>query len=58
MSLTEECAKVTGIPYLMNAYREEAIDILEDRHNGHGDRYDLGSLASYIGTTRRIRTYE
>jgi glutamate synthase domain-containing protein 2 len=28
MSLTEECAKVTGIPYLMNAYREEAISIL------------------------------
>ncbi|UCG83366.1 MAG: FMN-binding glutamate synthase family protein, partial [Dehalococcoidia bacterium] len=24
MSLTEECAKVTGIPYLMDAYREEA----------------------------------
>jgi glutamate synthase domain-containing protein 2 len=29
MSLTEECAKVTGIPYLMNAYREEAMAILE-----------------------------
>ena len=29
MSLTEECAKVTGIPYLMDAYREEAIAILE-----------------------------
>ena len=28
MSLTEECAKVTGIPYLMDAYREEAISIL------------------------------
>lgn len=28
MSLTEECAKVTGIPYLMNAYREEAMKIL------------------------------
>ena len=28
MSLTEECANVTGIPYLMNAYREEAISIL------------------------------
>jgi hypothetical protein len=28
MSLTEECANVTGIPYLMNAYREEAIAIL------------------------------
>jgi len=29
MSLTEECSKVTGIPYLMDAYREEAEKILE-----------------------------
>jgi glutamate synthase domain-containing protein 2 len=28
MSLTEECTRVTGIPYLMDAYREEAIAIL------------------------------
>jgi glutamate synthase domain-containing protein 2 len=28
MSLTEECSRVTGIPYLMDAYREEAMDIL------------------------------
>jgi hypothetical protein len=28
MSLTEECTKVTGIPYLMNAYREEALKVL------------------------------
>ena len=28
ISLTEECAKVTGIPYLMDAYREEAMMIL------------------------------
>jgi len=28
MSLTEECANVTGIPYLMDAYREEAMKIL------------------------------
>jgi glutamate synthase domain-containing protein 2 len=28
MSLTEECTKVTGIPYLMDAYREEAEEIL------------------------------
>jgi len=28
MSLTEECAKVTGIPYLMDSYREEAMKIL------------------------------
>ncbi len=29
MSLTEECARVTGIPYLMDAGREEAMRILE-----------------------------
>ena len=29
MSLTEECAKVTRIPYVMDAYREEAEAILE-----------------------------
>jgi glutamate synthase domain-containing protein 2 len=29
MSLTDECVKVTGIPYLMSAYREEAMQILE-----------------------------
>ena len=28
MALTEECAKVTGIPYLMEANRQEALDIL------------------------------
>jgi glutamate synthase domain-containing protein 2 len=29
MSLTEECAKVTGIPYLMDAYKEDALAILD-----------------------------
>ena len=29
MSLTEECTKVTGISYLMEAYREEAMKILD-----------------------------
>jgi glutamate synthase domain-containing protein 2 len=28
MSLTEDCAKVTGIPYLMDCYRDEAMEIL------------------------------
>ncbi|MFC1945674.1 FMN-binding glutamate synthase family protein [Chloroflexota bacterium] len=28
MSLTEECARVTGIPYVMDSYREEAMKIL------------------------------
>jgi hypothetical protein len=29
MALTEECAKVTGIPYLMDCYREDALKILK-----------------------------
>jgi glutamate synthase domain-containing protein 2 len=29
LSLTKECAEVTGIPYLMDAYRDEAEAILE-----------------------------
>ena len=27
--LTEECAKVTGLPYIMEAYRQEALDIID-----------------------------
>jgi hypothetical protein len=30
-SLTEECAKVTDIPYIMDAYREEALDIINGK---------------------------
>jgi hypothetical protein len=28
-SLTQECANVTGIPYVMDAYREEALRIID-----------------------------
>jgi len=28
MSLTEECAKVTKIPYVMDCYAAEALEIL------------------------------
>ena len=28
MALTEEAAKISGIPYVMDAYREEAEEIL------------------------------
>ena len=28
MSLTKECAEITGIPYLMDCYRDEAMQIL------------------------------
>jgi glutamate synthase domain-containing protein 2 len=31
MSLTEECAKVTGIPYIMEANRDEAMNILNGK---------------------------
>ena len=30
MSLTEECAKITGIPYVMDSYRKEAEKILAE----------------------------
>ena len=29
VSLTEECARVTGIPYVMDAFREEALAIID-----------------------------
>jgi len=28
-SLTEQCAKVTGIPYIMDSYREDALKIID-----------------------------
>ncbi len=34
MSLTDECAKVTGIPYVMDTYREEALAILDSQPTG------------------------
>lgn len=27
--LTEECAKITGLPYIMEAYRQEALEIID-----------------------------
>ena len=29
VSLTEDCAKITGIKYVMDAYREEALEIID-----------------------------
>ena len=29
MSLTEECTRISGIPYVMDAYRQQAMEILE-----------------------------
>jgi hypothetical protein len=28
-ALTEDCAKITGIKYVMDAYREEALKIID-----------------------------
>ena len=28
-ALTEDCAKITGIPYVMDAYRQEALEIID-----------------------------
>ena len=28
-SLTEECAKVTGLPYVMDAFKDEALSIID-----------------------------
>ncbi len=58
MSLTEECAKVTGIPYLMDAYRKEAMAILTERYDGLDESMVRGSTAGFKSTYHRIRTYE
>ncbi len=50
MSLTEECARVTGIPFVMDAYREEAMRILRGEA---GERLLVG-----VGRWPRLRTYE
>jgi glutamate synthase domain-containing protein 2 len=31
MSLTKECAEVTGIPYVMDSYREQAMEVLDSQ---------------------------
>jgi hypothetical protein len=31
MSLTEEAAKISGIPYVMDAYRKEAEKVLDGK---------------------------
>jgi hypothetical protein len=50
MSLTEECAKVTGITYVMDAYRKEAIRILRGE--------ETESLSFATAGSRRWRSYE
>ena len=47
MSLTEECAKVTGIPYVMDAYREEAMEILNGNHYAHATNDILTTTKEY-----------
>lgn len=38
MSLTEEAARISGIPYVMEAYRKEAEDILLGKTTGNGKK--------------------
>jgi glutamate synthase domain-containing protein 2 len=38
MALTEEAAKVSGIPYVMDAYRKDAEAILDGKENSHEER--------------------
>jgi len=52
MSLTEECAKVTGIPYVMDAYRDEAMRILAGEA-GERERVPVGVIRY-----PRLRSYE
>ena len=53
MSLTEECARVTGIPYLMDAYREEAMDVLNGNNYAHTRTGILGSTEHHTATPGR-----
>ncbi|RJO63649.1 MAG: FMN-binding glutamate synthase family protein [Candidatus Omnitrophota bacterium] len=45
MSLTEDAAKVSGIPYVMDAYRKEAEDILNGKGNGKHENHFNGRRA-------------
>jgi len=54
MSLTEECARVTGIPYLMDAYREEAMEILDGSYCAHSKTGILGNTKDH--TPIRVRS--
>jgi glutamate synthase domain-containing protein 2 len=53
MSLTEECVKVTGIPYVMNASKDEALQIL---YGNEG--LDVKSGNIFAGAYPRLRSYE
>jgi len=55
MSLTEECARVTGIPYLMDAYREEAMEILDSNHFAYTKSSILGSTKDYTPIPERCK---
>ncbi len=50
MSLTEDAAKVSGIPYVMDAYRQEAEAILDGKNNKTSARNtDHRRLVSAVG---------
>jgi hypothetical protein len=55
MALTEEAAKVSGIPYVMEAYREEAEAILDDAGTQEymvGDKIPLGDPTAILRLLR------
>jgi glutamate synthase domain-containing protein 2 len=50
MSLTEEAAKVSGIPYVMDAYRKEAEAILDGKTNARGNGNKTSLKARKLAT--------
>ena len=55
MALTEDAARVSGIPYLMDAYREEAEAILEGtsvQEYTVGDKIPLGDPTAILRLLR------
>jgi hypothetical protein len=56
MSLTEEAAQVSGIPYVMNAYQQEAEAILDDfESNGHfADVIPIGEPTAILRMLREV----
>jgi len=48
MSLTEDCAKVTGIPFLMDAYRKEAMKILRSEQTVMAKRKNNRPHDNYV----------
>jgi len=57
MSLTDECVKVTGIPYVMDAYKDEALQILYG-HDGYSTEVAAQHNKVFGIAHPRLRSYE